>query len=72
MSAQARKSLLAQVTPLAATELPEPTDLSAWWATVESAIESLDDSFSGKLYDAHLFTAEHVKLFGPVVLGACG
>ena len=53
-------------------KLPKLMDLSAWWATVESAIQSLDDSFSGKLYNAHLFTAEHVKLFGPVDLGACG
>ena len=53
-------------------KLPELMDLSTWCATVESTIESLDDSFLGKLYNAHLFTAEHVKLFCPVVLGDHG
>ena len=32
---------------MASGNLPKPADLSAWWATVEAAIESLDDSFDG-------------------------
>ena len=42
---QVWKSPLTYVTLLVATELPEPADLSTWWATVESMIKSLDDSF---------------------------
>ena len=73
MSAQARKVLLAQITPLASGNLPEPADLSAWWATVEAAIESLDDSFDGgALHDPNQFSAAHVRMFAPLVLGARG
>ena len=69
---QACKLLLAQFMPLTANELPKPADLSAWWEQVESAIQSLDDSFMGILYDANQFTFRHCLLFGPVVLGARG
>ena len=72
LSSQACKSLLAQVTLLAQDSLPELANLSAWWTTVKSAIQSLDGSFVGALYDPLQFNANHLHLFGPVVLGARG
>ena len=36
------------------------------------AIESLDPSFVGNIYDDLLFTAGHVAIFGPAVLGMKG
>ena len=73
MSAQARRALLAQIAPLASGNLPEPADLSAWWATVEAAIELLDNSFDGGvLHDPSHFTAAHAKIFAPLVLGVQG
>ena len=70
MSAQAKKALLAQITPLASGNLLEPADLSAWWATVEAAIESLDDSFDGGvLHDPSQFSAAYIKMFALLVLG---
>ena len=70
---QARKALLAQITLLASGNLPEPADLSAWWATVETALELLDNSFDGGvLHDPSQFSTAHVKMFAPLVLGARG
>ena len=46
MPAVTHKVLLAQYTPLAATELPSVLiDLAPFWAKVESAFLSLDPSF---------------------------
>ena len=68
-----RKALLAQITPLASGNLPEPADLSAWWATVEAAIELLNNSFDGgALHDPSHFSAAHIKIFAPLALGARG
>ena len=39
-----RKALLSQITPLAKDRFPEPTDLSAFWLTVEEALRSLHPS----------------------------
>ena len=72
LSSQACKSLLAQVTPLAQDSLPELANLSAWWTTVKAAIQSLDDSFVGTLYDPLQFNGNHLRLFGPIVLWARG
>ena len=70
---QARKALLAQITLLSSGNLPEPADLSAWWVTGEAAIELLDNSFDGgALHDPNQFSAAHVKVFAPLVLGARG
>ena len=68
----ARKHLLAWFTPLASDSLPEPANLQAWWKQVEAAIESLDPSFVGHIHDNLLFTAGHVAIFGPAVLGMKG
>ena len=72
MPAVARKALLAQYNYLAATELPPgPVDMAPFWANVESAIFSLDPSFR-ELKNPLMFTARHVGVFGPLVLGAVG
>ena len=55
LPAKERRSLLAQITPLADTELPEPSDLPPFWLRVEGAIESIDNSIDlGALTSAHL------------------
>ena len=54
------------------TELPKPQDLSSWCIRVETAIESLDTTFVGQLYNVSSFGAAHVAMFGPAVLGVKG
>ena len=63
---------MTQCKPLVEAELPEPQDLSSWWLRVETAIESLDTTFVGKLYDESSFGEAHVAMFGPAVLGVKG
>ena len=41
------KVFKAQVTALAEEALPEPKDLSHFWASVERAVESLDETLKG-------------------------
>ena len=49
----------------------EPKDLTPFWTKVESAIKSLDTSFSN-LNDPALFHYGHVSVFGPLILGPVG
>ena len=49
----------------------EPKDLTPFWTKVESAIKSLDTSFSN-LYDPALFHYGHISVFGPLILGPVG
>ena len=71
LSVQARKSLLAQMLPLAIDSIPEPSDLSAWWSSVEGAIHSLDPSFAD-LDNPLRFHSVHVATFAPAILGVRG
>ena len=56
LSSQVKKLLLAQVTPFAASKLPEPANLATWWENTMSVIQSLDNSYVGHLYDISMFT----------------
>ena len=56
LPAAARKSLLTQFMPLTSDGLPiEPKDLMAFWATIESALKILDETFKD-LTNPLLFT----------------
>ena len=68
LPARERKSLLAQITPLAAEALPEPDDLGGFWLQAEEAVKSLDPS----LGDLSKLTNEHMRQLAPVLLGAKG
>ena len=70
--AVARKQLLMQFTPLTTNKLPvEPQDLTAYWATVELALKSLNKMFKG-LEDPIACHAGHIVTFAPLVLGMLG
>jgi hypothetical protein len=54
---------------LADKVLPPPADLRAFWERAATAIQSLDPSFAD--FES-AFELEHVKHFGPHVLGFLG
>ena len=68
LPAKERKSLLSQITQLAANHLPEPADLGPFWLQVEEAVRSLHAS----LLDLSVLRRPHVRQLAPVVLGARG
>jgi hypothetical protein len=65
--AAVRKTLLAQISPLAPTTAPEPADLAPFWIQVEAALNSLDGTVS--VYD---LTPTDLVAPGPIILGAVG
>lgn len=68
LSARDRKAFLAQISPLAEKELPEPADLAPFWLQVEEALRSLHPS----LEFVGAFTASHMRNIAPAILGARG
>ena len=63
------RPFLVQYTLLAATDLPSrPVDLAPFCAKVNSMILLLDPAFID-LKNLLMFTARHVGVFGPLLLG---
>ncbi len=71
LSARDRKALLAQFTPLAEADVPQPRSLAPFWLGVEAALQSLDPSWEDFQSNPGLGAA-HVQKLGPLIVGAAG
>lgn len=69
MTYAARKIFLGGFKPLTETgvAVPQPADLTDFWATVELSLRAIDSSVSPELLGHHA-----VELLGPLILGPAG